>query len=85
MSLLSVALSSVTDKSILIIPCDLIDFNVHPCGGSVQLTRLCSSDPAIPLFNFVSLAVSVEYVGVVRHRESAWLDTCDGEIRQLRR
>ena len=26
-----------------------------------------------------------EYVGVVRHRESAWLDTCDGEIRQLRR
>lgn len=26
-----------------------------------------------------------EYVGAVRHRESAWLDTCVGEIGQLRR
>ena len=26
-----------------------------------------------------------EYVGTVRHRESAWLDTRVGEIGQLRR
>lgn len=28
---------------------------------------------------------TIEYVGTVRHRESAWLDTCVGEIGQLRR
>ena len=28
---------------------------------------------------------AAEYVGAVRHRESAWLDTCVGEIGQLRR
>ena len=35
---------------------------------------------------FVELnPVLFEYVGTVRHRESEWLDSSVGEIRQLRR
>ena len=37
-----------------------------------------------PLMAFIANE-GVEYVGTVRHRESAWVDTCVGEIRQLRR
>ena len=59
--------------------------NAWACFNKVKLDY---SHPSTPMDNLLIESFNGsfrEYVGAVRHRDSAWLDTRVGEIGQLRR